>query len=72
MELRLPLEMSPGREAACRAVFGTHTHTKIYPILIQLIVKIYNLIAGVTGEGLQHYNTSPIRIVKNEKTGTSE
>src|SRR5574337_601987 len=23
MELRLPLEMSPGREAACRAVFGT-------------------------------------------------
>ena len=22
-ELRLPLEMSPGREAACRAVFGT-------------------------------------------------
>ena len=22
MELRLPLEMSPGREAACRAVFG--------------------------------------------------
>ena len=50
----------------------THTHTKIYPILIQLIVKIYNLIAGVIGEGLQHYNTSPIRIVKNEKTGTSE
>ena len=40
--------------------------------MIQLIVKIYNLIAGVTGEGLQHYNTSPIRIVKNEKTGTSE
>ena len=23
MELRLPLEMSPGREAACLAVFGT-------------------------------------------------
>src|SRR5574340_66371 len=23
MEFRLPLEMSPGREAACRAVFGT-------------------------------------------------
>src|SRR5574341_1368886 len=23
MELRLPLELSPGREAACRAVFGT-------------------------------------------------
>src|SRR5574337_822439 len=23
MGLRLPLEMSPGREAACRAVFGT-------------------------------------------------
>jgi len=23
MELRLPLEVSPGREAACRAVFGT-------------------------------------------------
>ena len=23
MELRLPLEMSPGKEAACRAVFGT-------------------------------------------------
>src|SRR5574337_115376 len=23
MELRLPLDMSPGREAACRAVFGT-------------------------------------------------
>src|SRR5574342_718395 len=23
MELRLPLEMSPGREAACRSVFGT-------------------------------------------------
>ena len=23
MELRLPLEMSPGRKAACRAVFGT-------------------------------------------------
>ena len=23
MELRLPLEMSPGIEAACRAVFGT-------------------------------------------------
>src|SRR5574339_350202 len=23
MELRLPLEMSPGREAACRAVFGS-------------------------------------------------
>src|SRR5574337_570259 len=23
MELRLPLEMSPGREASCRAVFGT-------------------------------------------------
>ena len=23
VELRLPLEMSPGREAACRAVFGT-------------------------------------------------
>ena len=23
MELRLPLEMSPGRETACRAVFGT-------------------------------------------------
>src|SRR5574337_288198 len=23
MEVRLPLEMSPGREAACRAVFGT-------------------------------------------------
>ena len=23
MELRLPLEMSPGREATCRAVFGT-------------------------------------------------
>src|SRR5574340_541693 len=23
MELRLPLEMSPGREAACRAAFGT-------------------------------------------------
>src|SRR5574337_1311640 len=23
MELRLPLEMSPGRDAACRAVFGT-------------------------------------------------
>src|SRR5574337_755585 len=23
MELRLPIEMSPGREAACRAVFGT-------------------------------------------------
>src|SRR5574337_1832207 len=23
MELRLPLEMSPGRGAACRAVFGT-------------------------------------------------
>src|SRR5574339_671450 len=23
LELRLPLEMSPGREAACRAVFGT-------------------------------------------------
>src|SRR5574340_74069 len=23
MELRLPLEMAPGREAACRAVFGT-------------------------------------------------
>src|SRR5574342_303013 len=23
MKLRLPLEMSPGREAACRAVFGT-------------------------------------------------
>src|SRR5574337_1677370 len=23
MELRLPLEMSPGSEAACRAVFGT-------------------------------------------------
>src|SRR5574341_1029809 len=23
MELRFPLEMSPGREAACRAVFGT-------------------------------------------------
>src|SRR5574339_574338 len=23
MELRLPLEMSPGREAACRALFGT-------------------------------------------------
>src|SRR5574341_393978 len=23
MELRLPLEMSPGRESACRAVFGT-------------------------------------------------
>src|SRR5574337_1042253 len=23
MELRLPLEMSPGREAACRGVFGT-------------------------------------------------
>ena len=23
MELRLPLEMSPGREDACRAVFGT-------------------------------------------------
>src|SRR5574337_1267195 len=23
MELRLPLEMTPGREAACRAVFGT-------------------------------------------------
>ena len=33
-----------------------------------MIVKIYNLIAGVIGEGLQHYNTSPIRIVKNEKT----
>src|SRR5574341_1366658 len=23
MELRLPLEVSPGREATCRAVFGT-------------------------------------------------
>ena len=28
MELRLPLEMSPGREAACRAVFGTWEELK--------------------------------------------
>ena len=28
MELRLPLEMSPGREAACRAVFGTWPPTE--------------------------------------------
>ena len=36
VELRLPLEMSPGREAACRAVFGTWvffrtTHGKTAP-----------------------------------------
>ena len=29
MELRLPLEMSPGREAACRAVFGKLTKPQI-------------------------------------------
>ena len=32
MELRLPLEMSPGREAACRAVFGTRLHAGIYAL----------------------------------------
>ena len=32
MELRLPLEMSPGREAACRAVFGTWGFFRRKPI----------------------------------------
>ena len=44
MELRLPLEMSPGREAACRAVFGTWVffqtmHGKL-PLLVDFIHRV--------------------------------
>ena len=42
MELRLPLEMSPGREAACRAVFGTwgffsERRTEKLPLRVDLV-----------------------------------
>ena len=38
MELRLPLEMSPGREAACRAVFGTLPF-RMFPQMLKLSVE---------------------------------
>src|SRR5574337_1251877 len=44
MELRLPLEMSPGREAACRAVFGTwgffRTCTEKLPLRVDFIHRL--------------------------------
>ena len=50
MELRLPLEMSPGREAACRAVFGTwgffrtmHGKTEL-PGTVRLTPPIFSLL----------------------------
>src|SRR5574337_522348 len=51
MELRLPLEMSPGREAACRAVFGTWgffrtMHGKTAPSALNLGSIIETLNAG--------------------------
>src|SRR5574342_1101981 len=45
MELRLPLEMSPGREAACRAVFGTwgffsERRTEKLPLRVDFIHRV--------------------------------
>ena len=44
-----------------------HTHTKIYPILIQLIVKIYNLIAGVIGKDYNIITHLQLELLKMKK-----